>query len=172
MPESNTQTNNPPDPASEPELDPISVDVALNHALAICEDKIREIVLQIAFDHKWRFGEISIAVVDDETIHTLNKQYLKHDYETDVLSFVLYCDEQARMLSGEVIVSADTAATMAKQHSIEPSDELLLYIIHGMLHLVGYDDKVAQNRAEMRVAEQRYTSMFDIQYASPDGVDG
>ena len=61
-------------------------------------------------------AEISIAIVDDQRMHALNRQYLQHDYPTDVLSFVLECDEAAKSLDGEIIASADYAAREAPRY--------------------------------------------------------
>ena len=103
---------------------------------------------------------VSIAVVDDAVIRQLNRRHLQHDYATDVLSFVLECDEQR--LEGEVVVSADTAASSSGRYAWSAADELLLYVIHGTLHLVGYDDRTAAERAAMRVEERRHLSRFDL----------
>jgi probable rRNA maturation factor len=106
-------------------------------------------------------ANLSIAIVDDPTIHRLNRQYLKHDYPTDVLSFLLDRDE--RGLEGEVIVSVDTAARRAAEFGWSTADELLLYVIHGTLHLVGYDDQTESAREKMRAAERRMLSIFKIE---------
>lgn len=183
MPESNTQTNNPLDSTPEPEPEPsgsgesesLVIEIANQHSLSVSEDQIRAIVAQIFSDYNWQRGEVSIAIVDDKTIHELNRQYLKHDYETDVLSFVFNSNEETRSLDGEIIVSADTAAAMATEHQVETLDELLLYVIHGALHLAGLDDKDASKRVQMRDAERKYTEQFGIRYVrpdEPDAVDG
>lgn len=99
-------------------------------------------------------GEISLAVVDDPTIHDLNRRWLNHDEPTDVLSFVL---ERARSsLEGEIIVSADTASARAAEFGWSAEAELALYVIHGALHLVGYDDKEPAAREKMRQRERFY----------------
>jgi probable rRNA maturation factor len=98
-------------------------------------------------------GEISIAIVDDARMHELNRQYLAHDYPTDVLSFVLERDEEAKSLDGEIVVSADYAAREAPRYGWTASDELLLYVIHGALHLVGHDDQSPDSKAAMRAVE-------------------
>jgi probable rRNA maturation factor len=97
-------------------------------------------------------GEISLAVVSDERMHALNRQYLNHDYPTDVLSFVL--EEDSGYLDGEVIVSADYAAREAARLGWSTNDELTLYVVHGMLHLVGYDDTTDDAKQQMRAAER------------------
>ena len=105
-------------------------------------------------------GSVSIAVVDDTTIHQLNRRWLQHDWATDVLSFALERGEG--YLEGDVVVSADTAAATARRYDWSTADELLLYVLHGTLHLVGYDDTTPQARAEMREQERRYLAGFNL----------
>lgn len=109
-----------------------------------------------------RSAEISIAIVADERMHALNRQYLGHDYPTDVLSFVLDRDESAGSLDGEIIVSADYAAREAARYGWTTDDELLLYVIHGCLHLVGLDDQTPAGRAAMRAAESEHLAAFGL----------
>ncbi len=113
--------------------------------------------LQTAVEHVLREAHItnatiSIAIVDDPTIHALNNRYLQHDYATDVISFLLEDDETG--LGGEVIVSADTAAATATRLGWSTEHELLLYVVHGMLHLVGYDDLTPADLVTMREQER------------------
>lgn len=103
---------------------------------------------------------ISIAVVDDPTMHDLNRRYLQHDYPTDVLSFLL--EEDDDRLEGEIIISADYAAREAEQFAWSAQDEMLLYVIHGALHLAGYDDLEPEVKAEMRSKERQYLAAFDL----------
>jgi probable rRNA maturation factor len=103
---------------------------------------------------------VSIAVVDDDTIHDLNRRFLQHDYATDVLSFVF--ERSADQLNGEVIVSADMAAAAAGGYGWSVEDELLLYVIHGALHLIGYDDQASEAQSEMRDRERYYLGRFDL----------
>jgi probable rRNA maturation factor len=99
-------------------------------------------------------AQISLAIVDDPTIRDLNREFLDHDDATDVLSFLL--ERQAGSLEGEIIVSAQTAASAAPHYGWSAAEELLLYVIHGALHLVGYDDHSAAERAEMRARERAH----------------
>jgi probable rRNA maturation factor len=104
--------------------------------------------------------QLSIAVVDNESIHALNRQYLQHDYATDVLSFLL--EEDEKQLEGEVIVSAEMAQEQCQGFGWTADNELLLYVIHGVLHLVGLDDRDDEARAEMRAAEKRFLASFGL----------
>jgi probable rRNA maturation factor len=127
-------------------------------SLAVDEPLLCEAVRAVLEGEGVRSGEISLAVVDDPTIHELNRNYLEHDYPTDVLSFVL--EEADDRLDGEVIVSADTALSAAPRYGWAPQDELLLYVIHGSLHLAGYLDETPEERREMRDRERTYLARF------------
>src|SRR5947209_17588936 len=100
-------------------------------------------------------------------MHRLNRQYLQHDYPTDVLSFVLDQDARAKSLDGQIIVSSDYAAREAPRYGWTVDDELLLYVIHGTLHLVGHDDTTTEAKAAMRQAEARYLRRFDLEHRFP-----
>lgn len=123
--------------------------------------KLRDAVRGIMTAEKVRDAEISIAVVDDSKMHELNLRYLNHDYATDVLSFRL--DEEGEgQLEGEIIVSIDTAEREALEYGWKREDELLLYVIHGALHLVGYDDQDVSDRKAMRDAEAKHLGRFGL----------
>lgn len=129
--------------------------------LEIDAARITRLAEQILRDAGIRGGSLSIAVVDDPTIHELNRQFLQHDYPTDALSFLLERDSDR--LEGEVIVSADTAARVAAELDWPAEDELLLYVVHATLHLVGHDDATDELRAAMRDAESRYLAQLGIE---------
>jgi len=105
-------------------------------------------------------AEVSVALVDDPTIQKLNQRYLRHDWPTDVLSFVL--ERSADHLDGQIVVSAETARGEAARYGWSADDELLLYVIHGALHLVGYDDTTPERQAAMREKEQTSLEHFGL----------
>ena len=105
-------------------------------------------------------AKLSVAVVDDPAIHQLNNQFLQHDYPTDVLSFLL--EREGERLEGEIVVSADTAIRTAANMGWTADDELLLYVIHGALHLVGHDDATPSERAAMQMLEAHYLAEFGL----------
>ena len=166
MPESNTPINNLPNNSSD-DNQPLAVDINVMHEAAVDDALLSRVTREILRDHNISRGAISIAIVDDPTIRRLNVQYLQHDYETDVLSFVLECDADSGLLEGEIIASLDTATNVAAELNAKPSDELLLYIIHGMLHLVGYGDKNEADKLEMRAAERKYMTYAGADYREP-----
>lgn len=141
----------------------------MSYSIAIADDqqrltiepaRLRQAVRQILKDAGVASAEISLALVDDPTIHALNRQYLGHDWPTDVISFVL--EQEEGRLVGEVIVSTDTAAAAAARLGWPAEDEVLLYVVHGTLHLVGHDDQDADSLAAMRAAERHYLAAFGL----------
>ena len=134
------------------------VEVEINvqqDAVAVDRRQLALAVQEVLTQEGARDAEISLAVVDNQTIHRLNRHYLRHDYPTDVLSFVLDHAPDGR-LDGEIIVSLEMAAQQSAKLGWPVENELLLYVIHGALHLVGYDDQQAARRTEMRSKEQHY----------------
>ena len=124
------------------------------------EDRLRTAIVAVAAEQARNGGTISLAVVDDAKIHTLNRRWLGHDYPTDVLSFAL--ETERNSIEGEIIVSGDTAATSAARYRWPAEDELLLYVIHGALHLVGFDDKRPADAARMRRREVLHLAAFGV----------
>ncbi len=139
----------------------IEVEVNNASAHAIDEARLSEFVRAVLDGEGIRTAQVSVAVVDDKTIHRLNREYLDHDYATDVLSFSFERDED--QLNGELVISADTAARVAPEFGWSASDELLLYAAHGALHLVGYDDQDECDRDEMRSKERDYLGTVGLQ---------
>lgn len=121
---------------------------------AVDEPRLLAAARRVLEDSRFTSAAISLAVVDDPTIHALNRRFLDHDYPTDVLSFAL--DERDGHLEGEVILSADTAAAAADQFGWPAGNEQLLYVVHGMLHLIGHGDKSADDARRMLAAEEHY----------------
>ncbi len=123
----------------------------------IDEEKIRAAVVRVVEGEGFALRELSIVLADYATVHELNREWLGHDYETDVVSFPL--DEAAladRRIDGEIYVDLDTAAERAPDFSASFEDEVLKYVLHGLLHLMGHDDATEEQRAAMRVLEDRY----------------
>ncbi len=110
-------------------------------------------------DHGAR-GTVSVAVVDDEEIRKIHREFLGVDEATDVLSFRLdsACPGTHDDTLGEIVVSAETALREARKRGLPPERELALYAIHGALHLVGWDDLTAKDRRQMRLMERKYLS--------------
>lgn len=112
-------------------------------------------------------AEISLAFVDNPTVHALNKRYLNHDEPTDVLSFPL-SEPNAKKLAGELVLGAEVAKVQAEGRGHEVQAELALYVIHGLLHLCGYDDKTPAAAGEMRERERHYLRLLNLPDIAPE----
>lgn len=94
--------------------------------------------------------EVSVTFVDDKYIRALNKRFRRLDKATDVLSFEM---DDKKML-GDIVISVDSAKRNAKRFKVSFDDEVLRLVVHGTLHLLGFDHLKAKERAIMRVKEQ------------------
>lgn len=128
---------------------------------------LEKVVLNILERQGIHKADLSIVMMTDRRIHALNKKFLKHDFPTDVITFDLSEGElsrkkrfQTRIIDGEIYVSAVTAARQAKKIVRPAKQELVLYIVHGILHLLGYDDHTADDRKKMREKEEEI--LFEI----------
>ena len=102
-------------------------------------------------------GELSLAFLTDKAIARIHADFLDDPTPTDVITF----EGNATLKSGgEICVSADTAAAYAAQHQHDFSQELTLYIVHGWLHLAGYDDLKPEKKRRMRAAEKRAMTLL------------
>jgi probable rRNA maturation factor len=135
-------------------------------AVPIDRQRMREVVRTVLEGEGVADYEISLAFVDNPTIHTLNKRYLAHDEPTDVLSFPL-SDPGARKLSGELVIGAEVASASAGEMGHDVQAELALYVIHGLLHLCGHDDHEPDDAARMRERERHYLQQLGLPDISP-----
>ncbi|MFO0938916.1 MAG: rRNA maturation RNase YbeY [Gemmataceae bacterium] len=108
-----------------------------------------------------RDAKIVLAFVDNPHIHRLNKQFLNHDEPTDVLTFP-YTEPKAKKLEGEVVIGYQIAEEYAADRGHDTKLELLLYVVHGCLHLCGYDDTTAKAEKEMRAKERIYLAKLKL----------
>lgn len=106
---------------------------------------------------------LSLVLTDHETVRHLNRSYLEHDYDTDVLSFSLRegptpsaPSEDDDGVEGEVYVDLDTAAERHDEFDTSFEHEAYRYVVHGLLHLIGYDDAQPSGQATMREKETQY----------------
>ena len=137
--------------------------------LEIQPQKLQDAVRAVLLGEGVEAATVSIAVVDDAAIHELNRRYLQHDYATDVLSFLLERDHDS--LEGEVIVSAETAARECAEYGWSVQEELMLYAVHGSLHLVGFDDQNPRQADCMRAQERHYINQLLSQTDGQSDLD-
>jgi len=114
--------------------------------------KIENCLLNAFRGERIRKANVTLIFADDSYILRLNNEYLKHDYLTDVISFLLEEDS----IEGEVYISVDRAIDQAKEYNVSLTNELIRLAVHGTLHLLGYDDGSEEERSKMAVLENKY----------------
>jgi probable rRNA maturation factor len=129
--------------------------------VAVDRGRMREVARAVLDGEGVADYEISLAFVDNPTIHQLNKRYLNHDEPTDILSFPL-SDSGAKKLVGELVVGAEVALAQATQRGHDVQAELALYVVHGLLHLCGFDDYEDDERRAMRERERHYLRLLGL----------
>src|SRR4051794_29777032 len=110
---------------------------------------------------KVREAKVTLAFVNNPHIHRLNKQFLDHDEPTDVLTFP-YTDAKSKKLEGEVVIGYEVATEYAADRGHPVGLELVLYVVHGCLHLCGYTDTDARSEATMRAKEREYLGKLGL----------
>jgi len=106
-----------------------------------------------------RIGDISIIFCSDNYILDVNQKYLQHDYFTDIITFD-YCEGDR--LSGDLFISVDSVRENSIEYGTEFADELYRVIVHGILHLIGYDDHTDGDVEVMRKKENYYLSLREL----------
>lgn len=132
------------------------------------EDGLRAGIRHVLSAEGATLVHLSVVLSDHETVRRLNRSYLDHDYNTDVLSFSLRSPSTdapsapgAAAVEGEVYVDLDTAAERHEEFDTSFEREAYRYVIHGVLHLLGYDDATTSGQATMRQKENQYLDAID-----------
>ncbi|TAM42123.1 rRNA maturation RNase YbeY [bacterium] len=131
----------------------------LQKKITVKPGKIKELILNILKGEKIKgSGYINICFVEDPLIKKFNAKFLKNDSSTDVLAFDLNDAKIGKVLLADIMISTDTALNNAREFNTRPEDELMLYITHGVLHILGYDDRDKAQKKQMRKKELEYVN--------------
>ena len=110
----------------------------------------KRFIRQVLKKEKIKACSLTLLIVGDSHIRALNKKYLRKDLPTDVLSFDLkYPGASRKSMVGDIVVSVDAAARVSRELSLDFKQEVLRYIVHGILHLTGYDDTAPAEKKKM-----------------------
>lgn len=123
------------------------------------ETKTIEWLTQIITNEKKITGNISYIFCSDEHLLTINKEYLNHDYYTDIITFD-YTDNG--IISGDIFISIDRIKDHANDYKVTFENELYRVIAHGVLHLIGYNDKTDEEQKLMTKMEDSCLSLLDF----------
>lgn len=116
-------------------------------------------IRRVAASYGKRVGEVGYLFCDDEKILDVNREYLQHDYYTDIITFD-YCEGDT--LNGDLVISLDTVRSNAELFHKPYDEELHRVIIHGVLHLCGLNDKGPGEREQMEAAEDKALRMLNV----------
>ncbi len=102
-------------------------------------------------------GEVNIILCSDDLLIDINRRFLKHDYYTDIITFDY---SEGGKISGDLYISVERIRENAETYSVSFSEELMRVIIHGVLHLTGYDDRTAEEKSGMTRRENHYMAKY------------
>ena len=124
---------------------------------AISHRELNKWIRNVAASYGRKVGELAYVFCDDEKILEVNRQYLNHDFYTDIITFD-YCEDD--VVSGDIFISLDTVRSNSEEQGTDYEEELRRVIVHGVLHLCGIDDKGPGEREIMEAAEDKALAMW------------
>ncbi len=130
---------------------------SLQRDLRVPRKRIDALVAFVCRAQKVQFDSVDILVVDDRAMARYNREFLNHTGTTDVITFEL---ADAGGLGVQIIACAQVACREARPHGHSPQRELLLYILHGLLHAAGYDDQAPDDREAMHARQEALLAAF------------
>ena len=137
-------------------IDPISINIfnESSHQY-IPRQRVITTLEQLLFIENFERASVNVIVLDNDGIQKINKQYLGHDYPTDVISFII--DEKP--FEAEVYISVEMAKHNAEDLNTNWREEMLRYAIHGVLHTIGYNDSTDEEKKKMNYLENKYLAL-------------
>ena len=129
------------------------------NAMRVPRKKLTRLIAFVARQERAAIAEVDLAVVGSDEMASLNRRFLGRPQPTDVLSFDL-SNAGDEAISVQLIVCGDMAVQYCRAHGIGPQRELMLYVVHGLLHLLGYEDKTAGGSARMHSRQEEILNAF------------
>jgi rRNA maturation RNase YbeY len=119
---------------------------------------IHSIVKELKKELEFDISDIEINFVNSKEIMRINKEYLNQNYSTDIITFNY--SESQKLLNGEIYISIEDAASNAKKYRVKIKEEIMRLIIHGFLHLLGYDDQSQKDKIVMKKLENQLLNKY------------
>ena len=121
--------------------------------------RIKQWLKLVAESEIFTLGNVSVIFCSDNYILDINQRYLQHDYFTDIITFDY---TEGTKISGDLFISVDSVRENSIEYGTEIEDELHRVIVHGILHLIGYDDDSEEDIKVMRAKEDYYLSLLEL----------
>ena len=118
-------------------------------------------LISVANEEGFLIDTLVFLFVDDNEILEMNKKFLKHDYYTDVITFGELKDKK---ISGDIAISIERVLDNSKTYGVEFEDELKRVMAHGLLHIMGYNDKTSSDKSVMSQKENKAIKMFHVKH--------
>lgn len=135
-----------------------NLQVLIDKKIKLNKSEIHTLVKQLRDELRFTLIDLPINFVNQETILNINTEYLKHNYTTDIITFNYSGDIEN--LEGEIFISYLDAVENSKKFKVSIESELARLVIHGILHLVGYDDMNASDKRKMKRLENNLVNKF------------
>ena len=119
-------------------------------------------IKEFVSNHGKKVGELAFVFCSDEKILEVNQNFLQHDYYTDIITFDY---SEGEVISGDIFISVERVLENAASHQVDYNTELLRVISHGVLHLIGFQDKEEKKKVEMTRNEDLCMSLFFTKFA-------
>ncbi|MEE9430161.1 MAG: rRNA maturation RNase YbeY [Melioribacteraceae bacterium] len=133
--------------------------IQISKKYKIDKREIHKIVSLLKNEFSFQVNDININIVTSEEIHKVNKEFLNHDFSTDIITFNY--SEENNTLDTEIFISLEDAYSNSLKYKVSLDNELLRLIVHGVLHLLGYDDKDVNDKRKMKRMENKLVSKFE-----------
>lgn len=132
----------------------------------IDKNRVKKLISSILKVEK-KNAELNLVFTDNKKIKKINKTFLGHNFATDVISFAYNNASLENNISGEIIISVEMAIKLAQKLKCTIEGEIALYLVHGLLHLLGYNDKLKKDARKMHQREKELLSMYGYDVSIP-----
>jgi probable rRNA maturation factor len=120
--------------------------------------KVRGIIQKVISNEDKISGDLNFIITNDDNIRDINIKFLEHDYYTDIIAFDY---SEGGVITGDIYISIDTIKINANNYNVSLKDEIIRVMVHGILHLCGYDDKTDCEREKMRLLENKWLDVYN-----------
>ncbi len=139
-----------------------NLSVSTSNQIKVEKRFIHSLVNKLSKDLKFKLESLNINFVTSEYMLQINKEYLSHNYHTDIITFD-YSGSNIN-LEGEIFISIQEAIVNALKYNVHLGSEIVRLVIHGILHLIGLDDKNTSDKRKMKKEENRLTEQFENEF--------